>query len=413
LDNPQVIKRFLHEVKAAAKLDHPNIVKVYDANQVRGNYYLAMEFIPGIDLARWIQEQGQAPLHEACDYILQAALGLEHAHERGLVHRDIKPSNLMRTADGQTIKILDLGLALKSSGTTLTSQDHTRLGTVDYMAPEQVRNAHKVDKRADLYSLGCTLYHFLAGRPPFADAHPEARPIFHVGQQPPPVESFRADLPATLCAVVRRMMAKQPQNRYQTAGEVAAALAPFTESLKAEPAAPMTTDVDLRPRRPEAESDASYQHPARVPKGTDAKKGSVNSSLRREISVDKRRWLALIGLAVSVVGGGLGVTVLLNKTPNSESASGSNQGSEVKQSKNDTDREAAQNWFQRGNELLRNKEYDQAITAYTKAIRFNANHAEAYYNRARAHAGKGDTISQEIDHRTALSLKPALREDQN
>ena len=173
LEAPDALRRFLREAKAAARLAHPNIVTIYDSGEVDGVHFLAMEYVPGVDLSATVKKQGPLPIGEACEYIRQAALGLQHAHSRGLVHRDVKPHNLLLTADRAQVKILDMGLARlhtaedeKESASELT-RPGVFMGTPDYMAPEQAIDSHTVDIRADVYSLGCTLYYLLAGRPPF------------------------------------------------------------------------------------------------------------------------------------------------------------------------------------------------------------------------------------------------------
>jgi serine/threonine protein kinase len=231
LDNADAVHRFQREVRAVAALSHPNIVHALDADQVGGTHLLVMEHVLGSDLARRVKENGPLPVARACDLIRQAALGLQHAHEKGFVHRDIKPSNLLLTADGTTIKILDLGLArlvLPSSDEEATStmtQEGTMVGTPDYIAPEQALESHKADIRADLYSLGCTLYHLLAGQVPFPGGtliHKINRHQFH---EPAAIEGLRPDVPPDVAAVVRKLMAKRPEERFQTPAEVAAALA--------------------------------------------------------------------------------------------------------------------------------------------------------------------------------------------
>jgi serine/threonine protein kinase len=228
------IERFQREVRAAARLSHPNVVLIHDADEHLGTHFYAMEYIEGTDLARVVKGQGPLPLGRACEYVRQAALGLHHIHGQGLVHRDIKPSNLMLTADGQTVKVLDLGLALLGYGTA-GEEDPTRaitapqvlMGTPDYLAPEQARNAHDVDGRADLYSLGCTLYHLLAGRPPFPSGSPAEKVAWHLHAEPPGIERLRTGLPEELTRLVATMMAKDPGNRPPTGAAVAEALAAF------------------------------------------------------------------------------------------------------------------------------------------------------------------------------------------
>ena len=238
LTDSRAAERFYREIRALAQLAHPNIVHAYDAGPVGDSHFLVMEYIEGTDLARLLQERGPLPVGEACDYVLQAALGLQHAHERGLVHRDLKPSNLLVEKGGR-IKVVDFGLARfqEDPVTDPLTQQGVVLGTVDYMAPEQILDAHAVDARADLYSLGCTLYHLLTGRPPFSKGTVLEKLLKHQAEEPTPVEVLRPDVPAAVAAVVRRLMAKHPEGRFRTAAETAAALgaplgpAPLPESL--------------------------------------------------------------------------------------------------------------------------------------------------------------------------------------
>ncbi len=161
LQHDAAVTRFRQEVKLAGKLDHPNIVRAHDADQAGTLYFLVMEYVEGTDLAHYLKQHGPLPVAEACDLILQAARGLQHAHEQGLVHRDVKPSNLLRTPAGQ-IKVLDFGLARLvrvedgPAGTEATGQGVV-LGTPDYIAPEQTYDSRRADARSDVYSLGCTL----------------------------------------------------------------------------------------------------------------------------------------------------------------------------------------------------------------------------------------------------------------
>ncbi len=199
-----------------------------------------MEYVDGSDLAKVLAKQGKLPVHHACAYMTQVAAGLQHAHERGLVHRDIKPLNLIVTADGKRIKILDFGL-VKLVGMSHVQGRVTILGqiggTPDYLAPEQVTDFHGVDTRSDIYSLGCTFYQALTGEPPFHNIHPRFKMQWHqdVSKEPPEIESLRPELPPGLPAVIRKMMAKRPEARYQTPAEVAHALAPFSKRPRSVP----------------------------------------------------------------------------------------------------------------------------------------------------------------------------------
>ncbi len=219
--------RFLREMQATAQLGHPNIVAAYDAVRVEGTYVFAIEYVEGTDLGRWLKVQGTLPVGLACEYVRQAAVGLQHAHEHGLIHRDVKPSNLLLTADGTRVKVSDLGLVRRGDDEGQLTTTGLVIGTPDYLAPEQATDARNVDARSDLYSLGCTLYHLLAGRPPFVGCQPLEKVFKHVEEEPSPVEMWRPDTPPELAAVVRRLMAKKPAERYQTPAEAAAALEPF------------------------------------------------------------------------------------------------------------------------------------------------------------------------------------------
>ncbi|MBC8114371.1 MAG: protein kinase [Candidatus Saccharimonas sp.] len=248
--HPQAVERFRREVQAAAKLNHPNIVAAYDAEQAGDVHFLVMECVEGTDLASVVKHRGPMPVAEACRCIRQVAEGLQHAHEKGMVHRDIKPHNLMLSAEGQ-VRILDFGLAgfatesivadaasvPTSQGTDAGSVGHGQLttmgsvmGTPDYIAPEQAQDAHSADIRADIYSLGCTLWFLLTGKPPFEADNVLAKLKAHAEHSLPGLASVRDDVSAELSNVVARMMAKNPAERFQTPAEVVTALAPFTQA---------------------------------------------------------------------------------------------------------------------------------------------------------------------------------------
>jgi serine/threonine protein kinase len=240
-ENPAAVERFKREVKAAAQLHHPNIVTAFDAEQVGNTHFLVMEYVDGRTLADVVAADGPLPAEVAADFVAQAAQGLQFAFEKGMIHRDIKPHNLMRTGvvispetaqhpHGQ-IKILDFGLArLATEGSGAQTASGMILGTVDFMAPEQADNAKKADIRSDIYSLGCTLFYLLTGRVPFPDGSVIQRVMAHVEKEPPSLSELRPRLPGGLTAVVAKMLAKRPADRYQTPAEVAQALAPFRSS---------------------------------------------------------------------------------------------------------------------------------------------------------------------------------------
>jgi serine/threonine protein kinase len=222
------VKRFLQEIRAVSQLSHPNIVTAYDTGQVGDLHYYAMEFVDGVDLSRLVKEKGPLPVEQACDYVRQAASGLGHAHEQGLIHRDIKPGNLILSRSG-TVKILDMGLARLEGpdGSLGLTKVGTVVGTPEYLAPEQAKDSHNIDPRADLYSLGCTLYYLLTGQPPFkCNSLPELL-LKHQTEEPPPLEKYRPEIPPQLWLVVKKLLAKKPEDRYQKASDLALALGPF------------------------------------------------------------------------------------------------------------------------------------------------------------------------------------------
>ncbi len=266
LDRPDMVERFHREVRAAARLHHPNIVTAYDAEQAGDTHLLVMEYVHGVNLDELLAAEGRFPVDRACEYARQVAVGLQHAHERGLVHRDIKPHNLMLTPAGQ-VKILDFGLARHASevalgqpptstgptpapaprsvlddpawaaaptvptprartGQGLTSS-YAGFGTADYLAPEEALDARRADVRADIYSLGCTLYRFLAGQVPFPEGDALAKVRAHLERTPPGLCELRPEVPRPLARVVERMMAKEPSRRYATPADVMRALTPF------------------------------------------------------------------------------------------------------------------------------------------------------------------------------------------
>jgi serine/threonine protein kinase len=279
LAHSDAVSRFQREARMASRLVHPNLVTVYDADEVDGLHFLAMEYVEGTDLARLVRDQGPLPIALACDYIRQAAQGLQHAHECGLVHRDVKPANLLVTAREGRVKVLDLGLALlrEPEGNHPTTGELTStgilMGTPDFIAPEQVRDFHRVDVRADLYSLGCSFYYLLAGRVPFPGGTLIEKLDKHRFDSPQPVEQLRPEVPAALAEVVRRLMAKRPEDRYQLPAELAAALEPYCR-LEGRDSAPLIRELPTPMRPP--------QQPTQQPAGSVAtERRPPRAALRR------------------------------------------------------------------------------------------------------------------------------------
>lgn len=240
--NSSALERFHREARAAAQLDHPNIVHAYDIDQDEDLHFLVMEYIDGANLQELVKKSGPLSVERACHYIRYSAHALQHAFEHGLVHRDIKPGNILVDRSG-VVKLLDLGLALSfaEADDQLTKKhDDGTLGTADYLSPEQAMDSHDVDIRTDIYSLGVTFYFLLAGRAPFEGMPIAQKLLAHSMKQPKPVTEYRKDVPADVLAILDKMMAKKVDQRYATPGDVADALAPFTEREIAPP-----TDAEM------------------------------------------------------------------------------------------------------------------------------------------------------------------------
>jgi serine/threonine-protein kinase len=247
------VRQFHREFRVVTGLSHPNVVKTFDAHQLDSVHYFAMEYVEGIDLHHHVASTGPLPIEQACDYARQAAQGLQHAHQMGLVHRDVKPANLFlinpppapgevpppgRRLPDPLIKILDWGLArmVPGSASGEESAEHDErekgmlIGTADFVAPEQARDPSLVDTRADIYSLGCTLYFLLTGRPPFEGTTLMQKLLQHQQEEPVPLNAVRPDVPEELAIVVHRMMAKRPEDRFQIPLLVVAPLRYFCPS---------------------------------------------------------------------------------------------------------------------------------------------------------------------------------------
>ncbi len=242
------LERFHQEARAAAALVHPNIIRAFDVDQHESFHYLVMEFVDGADLQAVVSRSGPLPYETAALYTRQAARGLAYAHRMGLIHRDIKPANLLVDKEGQ-IKILDMGLARfsdESQGSLTMAYDQKMIGTVDYLAPEQALDSHKVDGRADIYSLGCTLYFMLSGDSPFPQGTIPQRLMQHQSAEPADIRKLRPDAPRALIDICSKMMAKSLTDRYQSGDEVADAISLW---LGDEEVSGSALTIKRRPRR--------------------------------------------------------------------------------------------------------------------------------------------------------------------
>ena len=305
--DPQILARFQREARLALALKHPNVVRTFEVGEVNGLHFLVMEYLEGETLDEVLRRRGKMPPAEAVRLVYQALLGLQHIHDQGLVHRDLKPGNLMLVplpgAEGEDrgstknrlVKVLDIGTGRALFADDVTedgkpfelTNDGDLLGTPDYMAPEQARDAHTADVRADIYSLGCVLYHCLAGRPPFPDANLVKKMIRHATEPPAPLRGFNPQVPDGLQQIVDWMLAKDPGKRYPTPDRAAQALqvflaagaestdtGPLNPQLRAylqfletrdggSPAAPATQLP--RPAAPPTQRPAARPAPAEVP----------------------------------------------------------------------------------------------------------------------------------------------------
>lgn len=316
------VGRFEREMKAVGKLDHPHLIRALDAGEADGVHYLAMEYVDGVDLSALIRRHGPLPVNVACELITQAASALQAAHSRGMVHRDIKPANLMlaRQEFGPPIvKVLDLGLALLSdnhaadSGGGLTG-DGQVMGTVDYMAPEQATDSHGVDIRADVYSLGATLYSLLAGGPILQDRTNLSliQKLMILATEPaPPIQGRRPDVSDALADVVHRMLAKRPEDRFATPAAAANALRPFAAGadLAALDQPPGTAVISSQPGVEDKTALLPATELRQVPALADRGVGARPPVPRR------RTWF---GLAAVAGAGILAAILLLLKTPHGD-----------------------------------------------------------------------------------------------
>ncbi|MHC4404930.1 MAG: serine/threonine protein kinase [Planctomycetota bacterium] len=270
-ESPEDIKRFHREMKAAARLAHPNIVTAFDADEARGIHFLVTEYVEGCDLLELVRQNGPLALGSALDYVVQAAEGLEYAHSVQVIHLDIKPANLLLDEHG-VVKILDMGLAritdviggpVPEEGEALI-QSGKVMGTVDYVSPERAHDPKAVDHRADIYSLGCTLYYLLTGRPPYRGSTLKRRILAHRLKPVPSLKAKCPEVPHRLDAVFRRMVAKAPEDRHRSMREVIDDLSASTDTPDRRPIEAGAADLEPSQLAP-ADDDADDAEDAAQP----------------------------------------------------------------------------------------------------------------------------------------------------
>lgn len=295
--DPASLERFLDEARAVAALDHPNIVHAYNVDNEGTRYYMVMEYVEGQDLQRMVESQGPLEFDKAVDYLRQAAEGLAHAHSRNMVHCDIKPANLIVNQQG-VVKILDMGMARLTGRQQGSAPDERVLGSVDYLAPEQAVGSPEVDHRADIYALGCTFYFLLTGRPPFPEGTLAERILKHQTQEPQSILQLRPGTPRELVKICQKMMAKQPEKRFQSVAEVAHALGQWRpQKPKLLRAVPLEEDA-APSAKPIAPVPIPVKNGESATSGVSAPAGGVAKGGR---NVDRRQIVVIAAIAGGVV----------------------------------------------------------------------------------------------------------------
>ena len=318
VNDKSFLERFYREARAAAALNHPNIVRVYDIAAIDKTHFMVMEYVEGIDLYEMVKRDGPLPFEAALCHVRQAAIGLQHAHDRNLVHRDIKPANLL-LSEGGTVKILDLGLALLTAEDeeSLTIMHNERvMGTADYLSPEQAVNSHEVDPRTDIYSLGCTLYFLLTGQPPFPNGTLAQRIAMHQTKEPEAIANIKQDCPAAIVQFCKRMMQKKPEDRFPEATiviseidsylkdgefpETGALRGKFDFDLPDRPTETMTNSIVVTQDSEPAHPIKTNPSPAATSKPIPStqEKGSPNPPARKQIPVSL--WISLASLSLLI-----------------------------------------------------------------------------------------------------------------
>jgi eukaryotic-like serine/threonine-protein kinase len=318
-NDDQFIERFRREAKNAAALNHPNIVSIYDRGEAEDTYYIAMEFLDGRTLKELIVSRGAAPINVAVEYARQILSALRFAHRHGIVHRDIKPHNVLVDAEGR-VKVTDFGIA--RAGTSQMTETGSIVGTAQYLSPEQARGG-EVDPRSDLYSLGIVLYELLTGKTPFDGDTPVEIAMKHLSTTPKPPSKLRPDIPRELDMVVLRALAKNPDDRYQTADEMEADLERVARGARVSATTvDAATEVLRRPAPAEAAAASATAATMFAPPPTAAAAGAPPAVVEEEEVVAAEGadrplwpWLVAVGFVIAAVIAGFFVWQELSSTP--------------------------------------------------------------------------------------------------
>ncbi len=315
--NPVLVKRFKSEAQAAANLSHENIVQVYGAGEAEGYLYISLEFVEGTDVQELVTKHGVLPVKRSLDIIRQMARALDHTGTMNLAHRDIKPSNLLIRPDG-LVKLTDLGLARfidEHTETGITRAGYT-VGTVDYMAPEQARDSKSADVRSDVYSLGCTWYFMLTGQPPYPEGSVTNKITAHALGPIPDPRAVNRDVPEAVVTVMHRMMAKHPEDRYQTGRELLTDLRAVVQSREntANHMRDAFRDEDTAPLRSRRRSLRDMGKPRRTSPEKKEKSRFGRGSI--QIQIDPLRFVVATLLLIGAVGGAIWVSQNLSEAAN-------------------------------------------------------------------------------------------------
>jgi serine/threonine protein kinase len=315
VSDPMLLERFYREARAVAALDHHNIVRAHDIDRDHDLHFMVLEYVDGSSLQSIVDRFGPMSIARAVNCIRQTADGLQHAHEAGLVHRDIKPGNLLVDRCG-IIKILDLGLARffgdDAGPVTRQYELDNVMGTADYLAPEQAVGNGTVDIRGDIYSLGVTFYFLLTGRSPYQDGSVSQKLMFHQISAPTPIAQYRSEVPRRLAAIIEKMLAKDPKQRFQVPAELADALAPWDEGFqepaeqempRLSPAARSSQSTNQLPQMPPAKAAEPVKSglPQLLSSWKDRFGGRRNPRIQAAIMLGIFAVAAVCGLAAAVL----------------------------------------------------------------------------------------------------------------